>query len=472
MESARNESTSFDVAVVGAGYGGLITAAILCRAGCRVLVIDEAPQPGGTCSSVWADDMFTPFGHAASRDTSDLFMFMSRNHRFGAQAAERARAELALVGPFEPVMRVHVRDTGDVTALGGSFSEYAVKVFGIPEHRLGEFRTAWGELLGIETDQALDVPLSSWMSEHPASEEVRNGFVNLANVFSALPPEEISVGRFARSIATPIEIYYPNDPAAPGMSGVTEPYARVVRACGGQFAMGQRVIEIHSDGRRVTGLTMQDGASRIRAVQASTVVFAQLPDGLEGLVDPTWLGDEFVTGARRLREHDCDIALEVSVLTGMPTRRGDGQIDDYPSWNRILKESTRVYGGGWWFPSLTSRALAPGREVLEVGHMSPGLRPYSTVAEARGAVATVWEYLREFYLDLDDLVETKGFFIHRAPNNDEWRFAIAPRLPIVVPGVSGLFHVSAAADVTGVCHDIDANAAMQVVDLILQRGGD
>ena len=151
----------------------------------------------------------------------------------------------------------------------------------------------------------------------------------------------------------------------------------------------------------------------------------------------------------------------------MPTRRSDGQIDDYPSWNRILKESTRLYGGGWWFPSLTSRALAPGREVLEVGHMSPGLRPYSTVAEARGAVATVWEYLREFYLDLDDLVETKGFFIHRAPNNDEWRFAIAPRLPIVVPGVSGLFHVSAAADVTGVCHDIDANAAMQVVDLIL-----
>jgi len=461
------ERMDFDVAVVGAGYGGLIVAAILSRAGRRVLVIDEPPQPGGSCSSAWADDMYTPFGYATSRDTSDLFFFMSRNHRFGALAAERAQADISLEGPFNPVMRVHVRDTGDVTALGGSFSEYATKVLGIPEHLLGEFRVAWRDLVSIDSDSALEVPLSSWMTEHLPTAELRDGFVNLANIFSSLPPEQISAGRFAQSLATPIEIYYPNDPTAPGMSGITEPYVRVVRACGGQFAMGQKVVEINFDGRRVTGLTMQDGVSRIRTVHASSVVFAQLPDGLERIVDRTWLGDAFVSGARQLRGYDCDIAMEINVLARMPTRRHDGQIDDYPSWNRILKDTKRLYGGGWWFPSLTSRAMAPNKELLEIGYMSPRLRPYSDVAEARSAVATVWETLREFYVDLDDVVETSGFFIHRAPNNDEWRFAIAPRLPIVVPGVTGLFHVSAAADVRGVVHDIDANAAMLVADQIL-----
>ena len=464
-----NESTDFDVAVVGAGYGGLVAAAILCRAGRRVLVIDEPPEPGGTCSSVWAGDMYTPFGYATSRDTSDLFFFMARNHRFGAQAAERAEVDLPLEGPFDPVMRIHVRDTGDVTALGGPFAEYATKVMGIPEQLLAEFRGAWRELVSIDGDKALDVSLASWMSEHLPS-ELHDGFVNLANIFSALPPEQISAGRFAKSLGTPIEIYYPNDPTAPGISGITEPYARAVRACGGQFALGQKVIEIHTDGGRVTGLTMQDGVSRIRTINASAIVFAQLPDGLETVVDRALLGEAFVDGARRLRENDCDIAVEVNVLTRMPTRRSDGQRDDYPSWNRILKESKRLYGGGWWFPSLTSRSLAPGKEVLEIGHMSPGLRPYFSVAGARSTIASVWEYLREFYVDLDDLVENQGFFIHHAPNCDEWRFAIAPRLPIVVPGIAGLFHVSAAADVPGVVHDIDANAAMQVVDLILSKG--
>jgi phytoene dehydrogenase-like protein len=464
------EETKFDVAVVGAGYGGLVAAAILCRAGRRVIVVDEPPEPGGSCSSVWADDMYTPFGYATSSDTSDLFFFMARHNRFGALAADKAHVALALEGPFDPVMRVHVRDTGDVTALGGPFTEYATKVLGIPEHLLVEFRSAWRDLVSIDSDKALDVPLSAWMAEH-LPPELRDGFVNLANIFSALPPDEISAGRFARSLATPIEIYYPNDPTAPGISGITEPYAEVVRASGGRFAMGQKVIEIHFDGRQVTGLTMQDGVSRIRTVQADAVVFARLPDGLEHVVDHTWLGDAFVDGARRLRANDCDIAVEVNVLTRMPTRRSDGQLDDYPSWNRILKESKRLYGGGWWFPSLTSRSLAPGKEVLEIGHMSPGLRPYSSVADARSTIASVWDYLREFYADLDDVVENKGFFIHRAPNCDEWRFAIAPRLPIVVPGVTGLFHVSAAADVSGVVHDIDANAAMQVVDQILSKGG-
>jgi hypothetical protein len=463
-----NESSSFDAVVIGAGYGGLIAAAVLSREGLRVLVTDPGPEIGGTCSSVWAGDMYTPYGYATSRDTSDQFFFMSRKHRFGAIAAARAGATLALAGPFKPVMRVHVLETGDVVFLGGPFEPYAKRILGIPEQLIPEFRAAWDDLLSLDPATWMEAPLSSWLAKL-SSEPLRKGFVNFANVFAAPSPEETSLGRFAKSLSTPIEIYYPDDETAPGMSGVTEPFARVVRECGGTIALGQNPVEFNFDGRQIKALSLQDTVSRVRTVSAPIVIFAQLPDGLCRLIDEDWLGPDFVRDTANLREHDCDIAVQVTMLRHMPLRRADSEIEDYPSWNRILRGPTRSYGGGWWFPSLTSRQLSPGGATLEVGYMSPDSRPYANVESARSVIRGVWEYLREFYIGLDELVENQGLFIHHAPNNDEWRLALAPRLPIIVPGVEGVFHVSAAADVDGVIHDIDANAALLVADHVLAR---
>jgi hypothetical protein len=147
-------------------------------------------------------------------------------------------------------------------------------------------------------------------------------------------------------------------------------------------------------------------------------------------------------------------------------------MEDYPGWCRILRGAERDYGGGWWFPSLSSPGLAPpGKAVLEIGHSSGyrELRTYRDTGEAQATLDRVRSYLSEYYADLDEVTESRQFFLHRPPNLDSWKFAIAPRLPIVVPGVKGLYHVSAAADVEGVVQDIDANAAMQVADLILAK---
>jgi phytoene dehydrogenase-like protein len=458
-----------DAVVVGSGYGGLITAALLGRAGFRVLVVDRNPEPGGRCRSVRSGEVYTPYGYASSRETSDMFMLMSRRHRFGLQAAERARATVALVGPIRPVMRVHVLATGDVCSLGGGFSEYATRVLGVAPEQVDPLRDCWKALLSLDADAALDQPLSAWLKALP-SPELRAAFERVAHIFDTLPAEQISTGRFAKGMQTPIELYYADDPEVPGMSGFTEAYARVVRDCGGVLALGHDVAELVLDDDQIAGVVLQNQVSRVTTVRTSRVVFAGLPYQLESLVSPDRLGDRFVDDARALCRFQSDIALEVSLLSRLPRRRSDGAVEDYAGWCRILRGAGRDYGGGWWFPSMSSPGLAPpGKAVIEIGQSSGyhELRTYRDTGEARANLDRIRSYLGEFYADLDEVTESRQLFVHRPPNLDSWKFAIAPRLPLVVPGVNGLYHVSAAADVEGAVQDIDANAAMQVADLIL-----
>jgi len=461
-----------DTVVIGSGYGGLIVAAILAREGQRVLVVDNVARLGGTCRSTFTGEVFTPFGSAGSRDTSDMFVLMSRKHRFGKAAAERAGVTLPWVGPIEPVMRVHVLATGEVGPLGGGLANYATRVYGLDPELVDDLKVWWREILTLEPTEYLDVALSTWLEQIP-SPELRDAFTRLAHVFDTLALDVISTGRFAQSMQTPIEHYYFNDPDAPGMAAVPAAYERAIVEHGGEVALGREIYEILTDDHgAVTGVALQDDLSEVTTVECDAAVYAQLPHRLRHVLGRREPVGTFTRDAEILQQYVYDVGLLECVLTRLPTRRSDGEVEDYPGWCRILRGLNRDYGGGWWFPSTLCPALAPtGKAVLEIGHSSgvDGVRPFLDLAEARSRVESVFDYLREFYVDIDDLVEHRSFFIHRPPNLDSWRFANAPRLPIVVPGFDGLFHVSSAANVTGVVQDIDANAAMQVADLILAR---
>ncbi|HWF86994.1 MAG TPA: FAD-dependent oxidoreductase, partial [Vicinamibacterales bacterium] len=47
----RDPKPTYDVIVIGAGIGGLICAALLARAGCSVLLVEQHYMVGGYCST-------------------------------------------------------------------------------------------------------------------------------------------------------------------------------------------------------------------------------------------------------------------------------------------------------------------------------------------------------------------------------------------------------------------------------------
>src|SRR5450631_2221135 len=64
----RWRMANFDVAIIGAGLGGLTTGAILARAGSKVLVIERSNSVGGAASSYKVGDLFI---EGSLHETSD-----------------------------------------------------------------------------------------------------------------------------------------------------------------------------------------------------------------------------------------------------------------------------------------------------------------------------------------------------------------------------------------------------------------
>ena len=58
----------YDVAIIGAGLGGLVTGAILARAGRKVLVVERSNSVGGAASSYKVGDLFV---EGSLHETSD-----------------------------------------------------------------------------------------------------------------------------------------------------------------------------------------------------------------------------------------------------------------------------------------------------------------------------------------------------------------------------------------------------------------
>jgi C-3',4' desaturase CrtD len=99
--SVEQASASYDCVVIGAGVSGLTAAALLARAGARILVLERHSVPGG-CASFYQREGFR-FDVGATRVSG-----------FGARGAHRSvfeylGAELGAV-PVEPVMAVHLPD--------------------------------------------------------------------------------------------------------------------------------------------------------------------------------------------------------------------------------------------------------------------------------------------------------------------------------------------------------------------------
>ena len=61
-----------DVAIAGAGLGGLVAGAILAREGRRVVVVDAPPVIGGRGGSAPHRGYWIDSGHRLGRDTTDL----------------------------------------------------------------------------------------------------------------------------------------------------------------------------------------------------------------------------------------------------------------------------------------------------------------------------------------------------------------------------------------------------------------
>src|SRR5438445_807021 len=199
--------------------------------------------------------------------------------------------------------------------------------------------------------------------------------------------------------------FVPDDDEVGGMQGLIEPWARAIRARGGEIALGWKPVEIVVDGGRVHGAVAVNRANLVREVRAPVAISTYPVWENFELIDERLFPADFVAAAHTLKTHRADVVGWQAGLRRLPSIRSTGHPDDHPGWNRLVAGGEHGYRGGFQLTSLLSRRAAPpGRHQLSLAVVR-FFRGGSTAAQpwtaAKAAIDDAVAYLHRFYADLD-----------------------------------------------------------------------
>jgi len=470
--------TEYDAIVIGAGYGGVISGAILAKNGLRTVIVDQVDQVGGKTGSVNYDGYWLDFGQKDTHDLSDVVMVMGTPpNDYGRQAAEAAGAEIAMV-QVEGI-RGHVYPGGEIGDLDlhsmESISNYLTQTVGVPDDKMEQFLTLIGEFVSLDPMEYRNVIIADWLEKNVADREMHKYLYRYLLQLFARPPEKASVGRMAEFFALPGFPYRANDPQAGGMQGFIDPYARVFKEHDGEILLGQTPMEVLVQGGKIKGLLIADKAGNVQELRAPVVIFSWAVWYVLDLLDEDLLPDDLVTNVRMLeKSYDIDTVFVNMGLNRLPTVKATGKKDDYASFQRVVVGPDRDYGGGWLLSSLATPTVAPpGRHLITFMYCSGGSiyekhPPFQSFSEAKEKITSrTVACARNYYSDLDQITEWTSFKYHKAPSQLGWCFSPIEKAPVKCPSVEGLYFVSGSTEVAGLYQDIDAHSALQATRMIL-----
>ncbi|WP_127479307.1 phytoene desaturase family protein [Nocardioides pantholopis] len=269
-----SENQQFDAVVIGAGAGGLFTAARLTKLGYRTLVVERLDKVGGRASTTEIDGFKVNDG-AIVIEVGGITQ----------QTCEEVGAAFDIREPKPPILyRIKGKDV-DVTGGGWGFllqkltRQGAKVVQGIGAARNDS---------GLPEDE---VSLKDWLSKYTKNEGVHGIFRNMAASVFAVGSEDLParvfLTYFTRKSAFKRFGFHPE-----GTIGLWKELARVVEANGGEVRLSTDVRRILTENGAVTGVELADGT----VVRTSVVVSNVGPAGTvrlvgDGITDENYLSE-------------------------------------------------------------------------------------------------------------------------------------------------------------------------------------
>ncbi len=264
----------FDVVVIGAGAGGLFTAARLAHRGYRTLVVERLDKVGGRASTDDIDGFKVNTG-AIVIEVGGITQ----------QTCEDVGAPFDIREPSPPILyRIAGKDV-DVTGGGWGFL-------------LGKLTRQGAKLVkGIgaaRSDSGLpehELTTAQWVSKYTKNEGVHGIFRNMcASVFAVGSedlPARVFLTYFTRKSAFKRFGFHPE-----GTIGLWRGLAEVVAAKGGQVWLSTEVTSIVTDGNVVVGVDVQRDGETVR-IEAPIVVSDIGPAATLPLLDPDAVPDDY-----------------------------------------------------------------------------------------------------------------------------------------------------------------------------------
>lgn len=454
----------YDAIVVGAGYGGLISAAILAKKGLKTLVVEEMDQIGGRLGAANYKGYWLDWGARGGKDFGDNFVVVNKRGQYGRKAAAEAGAEIAWVGPIKPLVTMHRMKDGKVVPINADAegsAKFATEALDLTPEQATRFLTIMKNLAAEDPAKWMNVSLAEWLATIE-DKALHEAFVKISMIHLADPLEESSVGRWIAMLRDPQEVFKIDDREVGNLQGIAEAYARVIRKHGGEIKLGRETMEVSVDGDKITGVVVRDKINMVEEFAAPVVVFA-LPvwEALKVMDESRFPPDVVKNAHAQELGYRGDLVVLNIGIKRLPTVRATGKPESYIGFHQFVEETT-----GWYTPSLSSKKGAPpGKHLLSVITSNGKNLPFS---EAKRRLEKTKAHMRQYYSDLDAVIEWERYQLPRMwATSAYWKMAALS--PLEVPGIDGLYFTGTTVNVEGMFQDKDANSALQATALIMQR---
>jgi prolycopene isomerase len=253
-------SDSFDVIVVGAGFGGATCAALLAKRGLRTLLIDKNAIPGGKAMTV---------GEKGFRyDLWPIVGGPSLNSRFAEVLDELEMADqVEILTPEQSNVLMYRGATGEYASLVASAvpnpegAGGAIQLLGLSGEDLPEvlrLLTDIGEATPEQIRELDDVTFSEFLARYRLPQSLVSYFGMQANIIFVVPIDLLAASEMIRVLqdfgAGGAGRYHRG-----GFGRMAEVFCQGVERYGGRVLLGSRVERIAAAGGAVTGVVTDQG---------------------------------------------------------------------------------------------------------------------------------------------------------------------------------------------------------------------
>jgi len=464
-----SKTTHWDAIVVGAGLGGLLSAAILARRGRRVLILEREAQVGGRLRS-YEDDGYVI--DAGAYLWPDLYLERALE---AAGATEFRRSQI----PPAQVLRVFVQGQGgrrfpfpwpgrDAPALIAA----AAATLRADADTARALAALWERLAALsdaEVGALRWVPVRDALPHFVDDPHVADAFRRNVMLFGSYDPENASMAECIGLRRRRLDGAQPKPECAganPGGGVRVLPLAlrAALDAAGAELRLGWTVERIVIERGRAVGVVAHEPTRPFQTSLSADAVVCNVPVWrVLDLMAPQHFAPEFVAAAGACGAVGGVVAAAFA-FEGLPRLRESGEPDAFPGWTRLLTGPESTFGGGLLWATLHSPHNAPpGHHVLQAMRLTA----HADIADAQrvhavhGAFRTM---LDEIYLDVAATLRREWAWVSR--DGSEYMIHSAAKPPVRAPGVDGLFFVGESTDVPAIQMDAAALSALQCADFL------
>jgi phytoene dehydrogenase-like protein len=453
----------WDAIVIGAGLGGLLSAAILARGGRRVLVLERAAEVGGRLRSFAVDGYVLDAG-------AYLWPNLHLDRALAAAGCDGFRGSTI---PVQRVLRVFVQGGGGRELPfpwpGWADAEAARLTLRADAATIAALEQLWQRLHDLDDATVAGlrhVPVREALPRFAPDAALRDAFRRTLMLFGSIDPDAASMAECIALRRRDLSAGIPR-PESPGdnlggVQALPRALAATCVAAGATIRCGVAVERIVLEGGRAVGVEVQNGAAlTVERLDADAVVCNAPAWQLFDLVPARCFPPEFVAATRACGVVGGVIAAAFA-FDGLPTLRASGATDDFPGWTRLLTGSDAAFGGGCvWTTLHAPRNAPPGQHILQAMRLSRS----ADVADA-ARVATVHA---DFRAMLDEMYSDVAGRLRRSWNwttrdGSEYLIHSAPRPPVAAPGIDALYLVGETTDVAAIQMDAAALSALRCAE--------